>query len=560
MPKIVKKILLVVAIILGVLVLIGGGLAVVNKIKNKAPKEKVDTGKEKEAEPELTDDDVEEEEESEKADDEEEKEEEVKGKAKIDELDYYEKNMGIGFNYDKNETNLMIKPYVDEMYKVIKMTQEGKTENEVSDNISPEEKKKLIENFDMISQPFKNPVRIARLTTGTGTVSAQDVENISKDGFLTTIVAVPFVTVEEDEADLDDEWTTETDEGETINAEGKIVEKKEKKINYQPITINQNFLTTFDDVLKSMISSREDIEIVDAPKSKIEQTKGTNNTIILATRKYTIKSIDEQEKLRKQKEEEAKKKAEQDKIDEEEAKKLKMTLQQYQAIKKQQEEQAKIVQEAKAKGMTVEAYTNWKKGEDDKIVLAKKKLEANKMGITLEEYDKYLADQALKKQQEESAKQALQQDANYQKDKKASEKVATETVPDAVIYPQSRSVTIEVQQAIIPIGKNAIVVTMMSDEAAKLNFDKNKLFRVLIESLYIQKLDNLDSGNNSSLVKVQVPLNKNSDTKTENASSDWEDSSNPFDNGASDSDSDSDDWGGEEDSNDWGNEDSEDEW
>lgn len=558
MPKIVKKILLVVAIILGVLVLIGGGLAVVNKIKNKAPKEKVDTGKEKEAEPELTDDDVEEEEESEKADDEEEKEEEVKGKAKIDELDYYEKNMGIGFNYDKNETNLMIKPYVDEMYKVIKMTQEGKTENEVSDNISPEEKKKLIENFDMISQPFKNPVRIARLTTGTGTVSAQDVENISKDGFLTTIVAVPFVTVEEDEADLDDEWTTETDEGETINAEGKIVEKKEKKINYQPITINQNFLTTFDDVLKSMISSREDIEIVDAPKSKIEQTKGTNNTIILATRKYTIKSIDEQEKLRKQKEEEAKKKAEQDKIDEEEAKKLKMTLQQYQAIKKQQEEQAKIVQEAKAKGMTVEAYTNWKKGEDDKIVLAKKKLEANKMGITLEEYDKYLADQALKNQQEESAKQALQQDANYQKDKKASEKVATETVPDAVIYPQSRSVTIEVQQAIIPIGKNAIVVTMMSDEAAKLNFDKNKLFRVLIESLYIQKLDNLDSGNNSSLVKVQVPLNKNSDTKTENASSDWEDSSNPFDNGASDSDSD--DWGGEEDSNDWGNEDSEDEW
>ena len=558
MPKIVKKILLVVAIILGVLVLIGGGLAVVNKIKNKAPKEKVDTGKEKEAEPELTDDDVEEEEESEKADDEEEKEEEVKGKAKIDELDYYEKNMGIGFNYDKNETNLMIKPYVDEMYKVIKMTQEGKTENEVSDNISPEEKKKLIENFDMISQPFKNPVRIARLTTGTGTVSAQDVENISKDGFLTTIVAVPFVTVEEDEADLDDEWTTETDEGETINAEGKIVEKKEKKINYQPITINQNFLTTFDDVLKSMISSREDIEIVDAPKSKIEQTKGTNNTIILATRKYTIKSIDEQEKLRRQKEEEAKKKAEQDKIDEEEAKKLKMTLPQYQAIKKQQEEQAKIVQEAKAKGMTVEAYTNWKKGEDDKIVLAKKKLEANKMGITLEEYDKYLADQALKKQQEESAKQALQQDANYQKDKKASEKVATETVPDAVIYPQSRSVTIEVQQAIIPIGKNAIVVTMMSDEAAKLNFDKNKLFRVLIESLYIQKLDNLDSGNNSSLVKVQVPLNKNSDTKTENASSDWEDSSNPFDNGASDSDTD--DWGGEENSDDWGNEDSEDEW
>lgn len=558
MPKIVKKILLVVAIILGVLVLIGGGLAVVNKIKNKAPKEKVDIGKEKEAEPELTDDDVEEEEESEKADDEEEKEEEVKGKAKIDELDYYEKNMGIGFNYDKNETNLMIKPYVDEMYKVIKMTQEGKTENEVSDNISPEEKKKLIENFDMISQPFKNPVRIARLTTGTGTVSAQDVENISKDGFLTTIVAVPFVTVEEDEADLDDEWTTETDEGETINAEGKIVEKKEKKINYQPITINQNFLTTFDDVLKSMISSREDIEIVDAPKSKIEQTKGTNNTIILATRKYTIKSIDEQEKLRRQKEEEAKKKAEQDKIDEEEAKKLKMTLQQYQVIKKQQEEQAKIAQEAKAKGMTVEAYTNWKKGEDDKIVLAKKKLEANKMGITLEEYDKYLADQALKKQQEESAKQALQQDANYQKDKKASEKVATETVPDAVIYPQSRSVTIEVQQAIIPIGKNAIVVTMMSDEAAKLNFDKNKLFRVLIESLYIQKLDNLDSGNNSSLVKVQVPLNKNNDTKSENTSSDWEDSSNPFDNGASDSDTD--DWGGEENSDDWGNEEDNDDW
>lgn len=558
MPKIVKKILLVVAIILGVLVLIGGGLAVVNKIKNKAPKEKVDTGKEKEAEPELTDDDVEEDEKDKKSEDEEEKEEEVKGKAKIDELDYYEKNMGIGFNYDKNETNLMIKPYVDEMYKVIKMTQEGKTENEVSDNISPEEKKKLIENFDMISQPFKNPVRIARLTTGTGTVSAQDVENISKDGFLTTIVAVPFVTVEEDEADLDDEWTTETDEGETINAEGKIVEKKEKKINYQPITINQNFLTTFDDVLKSMISSREDIEIVDAPKSKIEQTKGTNNTIILATRKYTIKSIDEQEKLRRQKEEEAKKKAEQDKIDEEEAKKLKMTLPQYQAIKKQQEEQAKIVQEAKAKGMTVEAYTNWKKGEDDKIVLAKKKLEANKMGITLEEYDKYLADQALKKQQEESAKQALQQDANYQKDKKASEKVATETVPDAVIYPQSRSVTIEVQQAIIPIGKNAIVVTMMSDEAAKLNFDKNKLFRVLIESLYIQKLDNLDSGNNSSLVNVQVPLNKNSDTKSENASSDWEDSSNPFDNGASDSDTD--DWGGEENSDDWGNEEDNDDW
>lgn len=558
MPKIVKKILLVVAIILGVLVLIGGGLAVVNKIKNKAPKEKVDTGKEKEAEPELTDDDVEEDETDKKADDEEEKEEEVKGKAKIDELDYYEKNMGIGFNYDKNETNLMIKPYVDEMYKVIKMTQEGKTENEVSDNISPEEKKKLIENFDMISQPFKNPVRIARLTTGTGTVSAQDVENISKDGFLTTIVAVPFVTVEEDEADLDDEWTTETDEGETINAEGKIVEKKEKKINYQPITINQNFLTTFDDVLKSMISSREDIEIVDAPKSKIEQTKGTNNTIILATRKYTIKSIDEQEKLRRQKEEEAKKKAEQDKIDEEEAKKLKMTLQQYQAIKKQQEEQAKIVQEAKAKGMTVEAYTNWKKGEDDKIVLAKKKLEANKMGITLEEYDKYLADQALKKQQEESAKQALQQDANYQKDKKASEKVATETVPDAVIYPQSRSVTIEVQQAIIPIGKNAIVVTMMSDEAAKLNFDKNKLFRVLIESLYIQKLDNLDLGNNSSLVKVQVPLNKNNDTKSENTSSDWEDSNNPFDTGTGDSDTD--DWGGEDDTDNWGSEDSEDEW
>lgn len=558
MPKIVKKILLVVAIILGVLVLIGGGLAVVNKIKNKAPKEKVDTGKEKEAEPELTDDDVEEEEESEKADDEEEKEEEVKGKAKIDELDYYEKNMGIGFNYDKNETNLMIKPYVDEMYKVIKMTQEGKTENEVSDNISPEEKKRLIENFDMISQPFKNPVRIARLTTGTGTVSAQDVENISKDGFLTTIVAVPFVTVEEDEADLDDEWTTETDEGETINAEGKIVEKKEKKINYQPITINQNFLTTFDDVLKSMISSREDIEIVEDPKSKIEQTKGTNNTIILATRKYTIKSIDEQEKLRKQKEEEAKKKAEQDKIDEEEAKKLKMTLQQYQAIKKQQEEQAKIVQEAKAKGMTVEAYTNWKKGEDDKIVLAKKKLEANKMGITLEEYDKYLQAEAEKKAKAEAEKQALQQDANYKKDKKASEKVATETVPDAVIYPQSRSVTIEVQQAIIPIGKNAIVVTMMSDEAAKLNFDKNKLFRVLIESLYIQKLDNLDSGNNSSLVNVQVPLNKNSDTKSENASSDWEDSSNPFDNGASDSDTD--DWGGEENSDDWGNEEDNDDW
>jgi hypothetical protein len=554
----VKKILLVVAIILGVLVLIGGGLAVVNKIKNKAPKEKVDTGKEKEAEPELTDDDVEEEEESEKADDEEEKEEEDKGKAKIDELDYYEKNMGIGFNYDKNETNLMIKPYVDEMYKVIKMTQEGKSENEVSDNISPEEKKKLIENFDMISQPFKNPVRIARLTTGTGTVSAQDVENISKDGFLTTIVAVPFVTVEEDESDLDDEWTTETEEGETINAEGKIVEKKEKKINYQPITINQNFLTTFDDVLTSMISSREDIEIVDAPKSKIEQTKGTNNTIILATRKYTIKSIDEQEKLRRQKEEEAKKKAEQDKLDEEEAKKLKMTLQQYQAIKKQQEEQAKIAQEAKAKGMTVEAYTNWKKGEDNKVALAKKKLEANKMGISLEEYDKYLADQAIKKQQEESAKQALQQDANYKKDKKASEKVATETVPDAVIYPQSKSVTIEVQQAIIPIGKNAIVVTMMSDEAAKLNFDKNKLFRVLIESLYIQKLDNLDSGNNSSLVKVQVPLNKNNDTKSKNTGSDWEDSSNPFDTGAGDSDSD--DWGGEEDSDDWGNEDSEDEW
>lgn len=560
MPKIVKKILLVVAIILGILVIIGGGMAVVNKIKNKTPKEKVDTGKEKEAEPELTDDDVEEEEESEKADDEEEKEEEVKGKAKIDELDYYEKNMGIGFNYDKNETNLMIKPYVDEMYKVIKMTQEDKSENEVSDNISPEEKKKLIENFDMISQPFKNPVRIARLTTGTGTVSAQDVENISKDGFLTTIVAVPFVTVEEDEADLDDEWTTETDEGETINAEGKIVEKKEKKINYQPITINQNFLTTFDDVLKSMISSREDIEIVDAPKSKIEQTKGTNNTIILATRKYTIKSIDEQEKLRRQKEEEAKKKAEQDKIDEEEAKKLKMTLQQYQAIKKQQEEQAKITQEAKSKGMTVEAYTNWKKGEDDKIVLAKKKLEANKMGITLEEYEKYLKAEEEKKAKAEAEKQVLQQDANYQKDKKASEKVATETVPDAVIYPQSKSVTIEVQQAIIPIGKNAIVVTMMSDEAAKLNFDKNKLFRVLIESLYIQKLDNLDSGNNSSLVKVQVPLNKNSDTKSENANSDWEDSSNPFDTGTNDSDSDSDDWGGEEDSNDWGNEDSEDEW
>lgn len=533
-------------------------MAVVNKIKNKAPKEKVEKDNEKEAEPELTDDDVAEDETDKKADDEEEKEEEDKGKAKIDELDYYEKNMGIGFNYDKNETNLMIKPYVDEMYKVIKMTQEGKSENEVSDNISPEEKKKLIENFDMISQPFKNPVRIARLTTGTGTVSAQDVENISKDGFLTTIVAVPFVTVEEDESDLDDEWTTETEEGETINAEGKIVEKKEKKINYQPITINQNFLTTFDDVLTSMISSREDIEIVDAPKSKIEQTKGTNNTIILATRKYTIKSIDEQEKLRRQKEEEAKKKAEQDKLDEEEAKKLKMTLQQYQAIKKQQEEQAKIAQEAKAKGMTVEAYTNWKKGEDDKVALAKKKLEANKMGISLEEYDKYLADQALKKQQEESAKQVLQQDANYKKDKKASEKVATETVPDAVIYPQSKSVTIEVQQAIIPIGKNAIVVTMMSDEAAKLNFDKNKLFRVLIESLYIQKLDNLDSGNNSSLVNVQVPLNKNSDAKSENASSDWEDSSNPFDTGAGDSDTD--DWGGEDDSDDWGNEDSEDEW
>lgn len=558
MPKIVKKILLVVAIILGILVIIGGGMAVVNKIKNKTPKEKVEKDNEKEAEPELTDDDVAEDETDKKADDEEEKEEEDKGKAKIDELDYYEKNMGIGFNYDKNETNLMIKPYVDEMYKVIKMTQEGKSENEVSDNISPEEKKKLIENFDMISQPFKNPVRIARLTTGTGTVSAQDVENISKDGFLTTIVAVPFVTVEEDESDVDDEWTTETEEGETINAEGKIVEKKEKKINYQPITINQNFLTTFDDVLKAMISSREDIEIVDAPKSKIEQTKGTNNTIILATRKYTIKSIDEQEKLRRQKEEEAKKKAEQDKLDEEEAKKLKMTLQQYQAIKKQQEEQAKIAQEAKAKGMTVEAYTNWKKGEDDKVALAKKKLEANKMGISLEEYDKYLADQALKKQQEESAKQALQQDANYKKDKKASEKVATETVPDAVIYPQSKSVTIEVQQAIIPIGKNAIVVTMMSDEAAKLNFDKNKLFRVLIESLYIQKLDNLDSGNNSSLVNVQVPLNKNSDTKSENASSDWEDSSNPFDTGAGDSDTN--DWGGEDDSDDWGNEDSEDEW
>lgn len=558
MPKIVKKILLVVAIILGILVIIGGGMAVVNKIKNKTPKEKVEKDNEKEAEPELTDDDVAEDETDKKADDEEEKEEEDKGKAKIDELDYYEKNMGIGFNYDKNETNLMIKPYVDEMYKVIKMTQEGKSENEVSDNISPEEKKKLIENFDMISQPFKNPVRIARLTTGTGTVSAQDVENISKDGFLTTIVAVPFVTVEEDESDVDDEWTTETEEGETINAEGKIVEKKEKKINYQPITINQNFLTTFDDVLKAMISSREDIEIVDAPKSKIEQTKGTNNTIILATRKYTIKSIDEQEKLRRQKEEEAKKKAEQDKLDEEEAKKLKMTLQQYQAIKKQQEEQAKIAQEAKAKGMTVEAYTNWKKGEDNKVALAKKKLEANKMGISLEEYDKYLADQAIKKQQEESAKQALQQDANYKKDKKASEKVATETVPDAVIYPQSKSVTIEVQQAIIPIGKNAIVVTMMSDEAAKLNFDKNKLFRVLIESLYIQKLDNLDSGNNSSLVKVQVPLNKNNDTKSENTGSDWEDSSNPFDTGAGDSDSD--DWGGEEDSDDWGNEDSEDEW
>lgn len=556
MPKIVKKILLVVAIILGVLVLIGGGLAVVNKIKNKAPKEKVDTGKEKEAEPELTDDDVEEEEESEKADDEEDAEEEVKGKAKIDELDYYEKNMGIGFNYDKNETNLMIKPYVDEMYKVIKMTQEGKTENEVSDSISPEEKKKLIENFDMISQPFKNPVRIARLTTGTGTVSAQDVENISKDGFLTTIVAVPFVTVEEDEEDFEDEWTTETDEGETINAEGKIVEKKEKKINYQPITINQNFLTTFDDVLKSMISSREDIEIVEDPKSRIEQTKGTNNTIILATRKYTIKSIDEQEKLRRQKEEEAKKKAEQDKIDEEEAKKLKMTLEQYQAIKKQQEEQAKIAQEAKAKGMTVEAYTNWKKGEDDKIALAKKKLEANKMGITLEEYDKYLKAEADKKAKAEADKQVLQQDANYQKDKKASEKVATETVPDAVIYPQSRSVTIEVQQAIIPIGKNAIVVTMMADDAAKLNFDKNKLFRVLIESLYIQKLDNLDAGNNSSLVKVQVPVNKENDTKSENT--DWEDNSNPFDTGASDSDTDE--WGGDEDLDDWDTEDDEDDW
>lgn len=557
MPKIVKKILLVVAIILGILVLIGGGLAVVNKIKNKTPKEKVDTGKEKEAEPELTDDDVEEDEESEKADDEEEVEEEVKGKAKIDELDYYEKNMGIGFNYDKNETNLMIKPYVDEMYKVIKMTQEGKTENEVSDSISPEEKKKLIENFDMISQPFKNPVRIARLTTGTGTVSAQDVENISKDGFLTTIVAVPFVTVEEDEEDFEDEWTTETDEGETINAEGKIVEKKEKKINYQPITINQNFLTTFDNVLKSMISSREDIEIVEDPKSRIEQTKGTNNTIILATRKYTIKSIDEQEKLRRQKEEEAKKKAEQDKIDEEEAKKLKMTLQQYQAIKKQQEEQAKIAQEAKAKGMTVEAYTNWKKGEDEKIALAKKKLEANKMGITLEEYDKYLKAEAEKKAKEEAAKQALQQDANYKKDKKASEKVATETVPDAVIYPQSKSVTIEVQQAIIPIGKNAIVVTMMADDSAKLNFDKNKLFRVLIESLYIQKLDNLDAGNNSSLVKVQVPVN-NDETDSENTSSDWEDNSNPFDTGTSDSDTD--DWGGEDDFDDWGSEDEEDDW
>lgn len=557
MPKIVKKILLVVAIILGILVLIGGGLAVVNKIKNKTPNEKVDTGNEKEAEPELTDDDVEEDEESEKADDEEEKEEEVKGKAKIDELDYYEKNMGIGFNYDKNETNLMIKPYVDEMYKVIKMTQEGKTENEVSDNVSPEEKKKLIENFDMISQPFKNPVRIARLTTGTGTVSAQDVENISKDGFLTTIVAVPFVTVEEDEEDLDDEWTTETEEGETINADGNIVEKTEKKINYQPITINQNFLTTFDNVLKSMISSREDIEIVEDPKSKIEQTKGTNNTIILATRKYTIKSIDEQEKLRRQKEEEAKKKAEQDKIDEEEAKKLKMTLEQYQAIKKQQEEQAKIAQEAKAKGMTVEAYTNWKKGEDEKIALAKKKLEANKMGITLEEYDKYLKVEAEKKAKEEAVKQALQQDANYQKDKKASEKVATETVPDAVIYPQSKSVTIEVQQAIIPIGKNAIVVTMMSDESAKLNFDKNKLFRVLIESLYIQKLDNLDAGNNSSLVKVQVPVN-NDETDSENTSSDWEDNSNPFDTGTNDSDTD--DWGGEDDFDDWGSEDEEDDW
>lgn len=556
MPKIVKKILLVVAIILGILVLIGGGLAVVNKIKNKTPNEKVDTGNEKEAEPELTDDDVEEDEESEKADDEEDAEEEVKGKAKIDELDYYEKNMGIGFNYDKNETNLMIKPYVDEMYKVIKMTQEGKTENEVSDNVSPEEKKKLIENFDMISQPFKNPVRIARLTTGTGTVSAQDVENISKDGFLTTIVAVPFVTVEEDEEDFEDEWTTETDEGETINAEGKIVEKKEKKINYQPITINQNFLTTFDDVLKSMISSREDIEIVEDPKSRIEQTKGTNNTIILATRKYTIKSIDEQEKLRRQKEEEAKKKAEQDKIDEEEAKKLKMTLEQYQAIKKQQEEQAKIAQEAKAKGMTVEAYTNWKKGEDEKIAIAKKKLEANKMGITLEEYDKYLKAEADKKAKAEADKQVLQQDANYQKDKKASEKVATETVPDAVIYPQSRSVTIEVQQAIIPIGKNAIVVTMMADDAAKLNFDKNKLFRVLIESLYIQKLDNLDAGNNSSLVKVQVPVNNDTDTKSEN--NDWEDNSNPFDTGTSDSDTD--DWGGDEDLDDWDTEDDEDDW
>lgn len=556
MPKIVKKILLVVAIILGILILIGGGLAVVNKIKNKTPNEKVDTGNEKEAEPELTDDDVEGDEELEKADDEEEKEEEVKGKAKIDELDYYEKNMGIGFNYDKNETNLMIKPYVDEMYKVIKMTQEGKTENEVSDNVSPEEKKKLIENFDMISQPFKNPVRIARLTTGTGTVSAQDVENISKDGFLTTIVAVPFVTVEEDDEDLDDEWTTETEEGETINAEGNIVEKKEKKINYQPITINQNFLTTFDDVLKSMISSREDIEIVEDPKSKIEQTKGTNNTIILATRKYTIKSIDEQEKLRRQKEEEAKKKAEQDKIDEEEAKKLKMTLEQYQAIKKQQEEQAKIAQEAKAKGMIVEAYTNWKKGEDEKIALAKKKLEANKMGITLEEYDKYLKAEAEKKAKEEAEKQALQQDANYKKDKKASEKVATETVPDAVIYPQSKSVTIEVQQAIIPIGKNAIVVTMMADDSAKLNFDKNKLFRVLIESLYIQKLDNLDAGNNSSLVKVQVPVKKDNDTQSEN--NDWEDNSNPFDTGTSDSDTD--DWGGENDFDDWGSEDEEDDW
>ena len=233
-----------------------------------------------------------------------------------------------------------------------------------------------------------------------------------------------------------------------------------------------------------------------------------------------------------------------------------MTLEQYQAIKKQQEEQAKIVQEAKAKGMTVEAYTNWKKGEDDKIALAKKKLEANKMGITLEEYDKYLKAEADKKAKAEADKQVLQQDANYQKDKKASEKVATETVPDAVIYPQSRSVTIEVQQAIIPIGKNAIVVTMMADDAAKLNFDKNKLFRVLIESLYIQKLDNLDAGNNSSLVKVQVPVNKENDTKSENT--DWEDNSNPFDTGASDSDTD--DWGGDEDLDDWGTEDGEDGW